>query len=419
MAVSTSSYQERMKWFHKARFGMFIHFGLYSLLERGEWVMLRERIPAEEYSLLAQKFNPRKFDADAIAALARDAGMKYMVMTSRHHDGFCLFDSQVSDFTSTKTAAGRDLVGEFLTAGRRAGLKVGLYFSLLDWRFPGYFEPKRRKQSARALVRQAHEQVKELLTRYGKLDVIWFDGGWSPGFTESPQWQAEFWQSRILVRMIRRLQPHILINNRAGLDADLDTPEQEVKSSGSGRGWETCMTMGDSCGWGYIRNNPNMKTTPQLIQHLVNAASGEGNFLLNVGPKADGSIRSEEKSRLKAVGDWLRMNGAGIYGSQRCELHDGMLGAWTRRGNTGYLHIFRWPGKEAVVPLVANRVRSATLPATGEKVKVRRESNGRIVFSGLPKAPPHPSVNVIKVSFDGEPKTLEEKDMSGWLTGKA
>jgi alpha-L-fucosidase len=408
-----------MKWFHKARFGMFVHYGLYSLLERGQWVMLRERIPAEEYSPLAERFNPRKFDADALAALAREAGMKYMVLTSRHHDGFCLFDSKVSNFTSTKTAAGRDLVGEFLTAGRRAGMKVGLYFSLLDWRFPGYFEPRRYDQSARALVHQAHEQVRELLTNYGKLDVMWFDGGWGPAFSAHASQMTEFWRAKKLVRTIRRLQPHILINNRAGLDADLDTPEQHVEASKAGRGWETCMTMGDYCGWGYIRNNPNMKTVPQLIQHLVHAAAGEGNLLLNVGPKRDGSIRREERSRLKAVGQWLSVNGEGIYGSQRCNLNEGMLGAWTRRGNTGYLNIFRWPGEEAVVPLVANRVRSARLLATGKKVKVRREANGRIVFGGLPKSPPHPSVNVIKVSFEGQPRLLEEKDRSKWLTGNA
>jgi alpha-L-fucosidase len=419
MASKVPSYEERMRWFHKARFGMFIHWGLYALHGQGEWAMRRQRIPFDEYRKLADRFNPKRFDADAWAQLARDAGCKYMVLTTRHHDGFCLFDSQVSDFTSVKTAAGRDFVAEYVKACRKAGLKVGFYYSLLDWRFPGYHHPEKYPASKEALVRQYHEQVRELLSNYGRIDVLWYDGHWLSGHAGTDEDRAAFYRSAEVNRMARKLQPHILINNRSGIQEDLDTPEQRVKASEPGRGWESCMTIGDSCGWGYIKNSPNMKTVPQLLQHLVTAASGEGNFLLNVGPKPDGGIRSEESKRLRAMGEWLGDHGEAIYGSQRCELGDALLGPWTRKGKVGYWCIFRWPGREAQAPLVDTRATSATLLSTGEKLKLRRESNGRLVISGMPARPPHPHVNVIKVRFADEPRKMVEEDWSAWLTGEA
>jgi alpha-L-fucosidase len=411
-------YTDRMKWFHEARFGMFIHYGLYSALERGEWVMLEERIPAAEYAKLITRWNPKNFNAHKIAALACDAGMKYVVLTSRHHEGFCLFDSKVSEFNSAKSC-GRDLVAEFVTAGRQAGLKVGFYYSLLDWRFPGYFEPEKYPDSARALVAQAHAQVRELMTNYGKIDVLWYDGGWAPHWKTPMDKMAEFWRAAELNAEVRRLQPHILINNRSGLQEDLDTPEQRVEASESGRGWESCMTIGDSCGWGYIRNNPNMKAVPQLLQNLVSAAAGAGNYLLNIGPKPDGIIRREEEVRLRAVGKWLRTNGKAIYGSERCELRTTMLGLWTRKGNTGYLNIFRWPGQEAVTSLVATKALSARLLGSPATLTVRQEHNGRLIIGGLPARPPHAYVNVIEVKFADVPRLIAESDRAAWLDGRA
>ena len=443
MARKIPSYAERLKWFHKARFGMFIHFGLYSLLERGEWVMLQERIATDEYAKLADRFNPQKFDANTWASLAAEAGMKYMVLTTRHHDGFCLFDSKVSDFTSAKTAAKRDFVAEYVRACREAGLKVGLYYSLLDWRFPGYFEPVKYKSSAKAMVQQAHNQVRELMTNYGKIDILWYDGCWvnhpsvskggepSQPTAEYLQLMANFWQSKKLNAMARQLQPNIIINNRAGTAEDLDTPEQHVTASTAGRGWESNMTIGDHCGWGYVRNSPNFKTVPQLLQNLVIAAKGEGNYLLNVGPKPDGTIRSEEIIRLRAMGKWLKTNGEAIYGSQRCELLGGgdnswnpiwlnfnMLGVWTRKGKIGYLHIFRWPGSEAVIPSVKSKALSATVLETGRRAKIRQEYNGRLVIYDLPRKPPNPYITVIKIRFAEEPKLLKERNRATWLDGK-
>ncbi len=417
MATKSGRNPERFAWFHEARFGMFIHWGLYSLLGRGEWVMYRERIPAAEYARLADQFNPKKFDAEAWVALARDAGMKYMVLTTRHHDGFCLYDSRVSDFTAPKTRAGRDFVAEYVAAARKAGMKIGFYYSLLDWRFPGYWEPKKYPDSAEAMIRQYHEQVRELLTNYGKIDVLWYDGDWVPDLAQEER--AAFWRSAEVNKMARKLQPHILINNRSGLEEDLDTPEQHVTASEPGRGWESCMTMGDSWGWGYIRHSQNFKTVTQLVQNLAYAAAGEGNYLLNIGPKPDGSVRKEERDRLAALGKWLRVHGEAVYGSQRAPLEAGMLGLWTRKGDVGYLHVFDWPGSEVVVPAIKTRVKSATLLTTKQRAKVRQEYNGRLVLSGLPDTPPDPHVSVIKVQFAEEPRPLDEPDKSAWLTGDA
>ena len=280
------------------------------------------------------------------------------------------------------------------------------------------------------------------MTNYGKIDILWYDGCWinHPSVSKNgnpsnptPQYMrdmAKFWRSKKLNTMVREKQPNIIINNRAGTEEDLDTPEQNLTASVAGRGWESCMTIADHCGWGYVRNNPNFKTVPQLLQDLVTAAKDEGNLLLNVGPKPDGTIRREEVVRLRAMGKWLKTNGEAIYGSERCELLGGgsnrwnqpwvnfnMLGSWTRRGKTGYLHIFRWPGIEAVIPLVKSKALSATVLQTGRRAKIRQEHNGRLVIYGLPSKPPHPYITVIKVRFAEEPKLLKEKNKAAWLNG--
>ncbi len=405
MTTEQSDYTRRMQWFHQARFGMFIHWGLYAIPARGEWVMYVEQIPQEEYAVLAQQFNPDRFDADAWVGLAKQAGMKYMVLTTRHHDGFCLFDSQASDFTSVKTAAKRDFVREYVEACRRAGMRVGFYYSLLDWRFPGYFLGREKEPaSVEAMVQQYHAQVKELMTNYGKIDVLWYDGGWVPNVDGKDI--ADYWRSAEVNAMVRQLQPDILINNRSGIEEDLDTPEQHVTASRPGRGWESCMTIGDSCGWGFIRHNPNRKTIAQLIQNLVEAARGEGNYLLNVGPRADGTIPEEDADRLQAIGRWLEVNGESIYGSQRCAFGGGMIGTTTAKGNTAYLHVFRWPGETACIAGVGNEVKSARLLATGQEAKVTRASNGRVIMSGLPADPPDPYDAVIALELDGPPSSL-------------
>ncbi|MDD3725814.1 MAG: alpha-L-fucosidase [Candidatus Ratteibacteria bacterium] len=398
---------KRIRWWQEARFGMFVHWGLYSILGRGEWVLLVERIPLKEYAKLADRFIPPKsFSPEQWVKLAKESGMKYIVLTTRHHDGFCLFDSKASNFTSVKTAAKRDFVEEYVDACRKHNIRVGLYYSLLDWRFPGYFDREKYPESFKDTVEQAHMQVKELMSNYGKIDILWYDGGWLPGAEkETPI----LWRSKELNAMVRKLQPDIIINDRSGLPEDFDTPEQHTTPSK--RPWESCMTIGDSCGWGYIKHNPNMKPTTQLIQNLVSCASNGGNYLLNIGPKPDGSVRREELIRLKEIGKWLLKNGEGIYGTERRPegfglWGAGMLGMATVKGNRAYLHIFRWPGNTAVITGIKNRVLSAKMLASGKRLKVKKE-NGKVIIKGLPELPPDKYGTVIVLQLDGKPETFD------------
>ncbi len=411
-------YEERIKWFHEARFGLFIHWGLYSLLERGEWVMFRERIPKAEYQKLADRFTGEVFDAEAVARLALDAGMKYAVLTTRHHEGFCLWDTKVSNYNSMKTGAKRDFVKEYVEACRKHGLRVGFYISNKDWREPGYWEPEKYPDSAKRLVDNLHAMVEELLTNYGRIDILWFDGSWVDVGRKQVD-QAEFWRSQELLDRIYELQPSILVNNRLALDADLDTPEQHVTASETGRGWETCMTIGNESAWGYSRHNPVRKTLGQLLRNLSKAACGEGNYLLNIGPDGRGAVVPEDAAVLKKMGEWLKVHGEAIYGSKRFPLDKTWYsqGRCSRRGNTLYLHINWWSAEEIVVPLFKHLPRQATLLTTGQDLSVTQRSNHRMVIGGLPYASPHEAMSVIKLEFDREPELAEETDHAAWLDG--
>ena len=387
---SPQARQKRMKWWNDARFGMFIHWGVYSIPARGEWVMHVEKIPVEEYAKFAQQFNPKRYDPDEWAALAKEAGMRYMVLTSRHHDGFSLFDSKVSDFTAPKTAARRDLIRAYVQACRKAGMKVGFYYSLLDWRWPAYWAgPEKDPEGWSKLVAYVHAQVRELCTNYGKIDILWYDGAWPHS--------AEAWHSAKLNAMVRKLQPHIIINNRSGLPEDLDTPEQHMTASQAGRAWESCMTMNDH--WGYCRGDRNWKTTTQLIHNLTACGSGGGNYLLNVGPRPDGTIPPDSVRRLKEIGAWMKVNGESIYGCGRAPFGGGAVGVTTAKGNTVYLHVHHWPGEEICIVGVQPSVKSARILATGKPAKVS-QSVDRLCITGLPKnAPdPHDAVIVLKLA---------------------
>ncbi len=418
------TYEERMKWFHQARFGIYVHFGLYSIPGRGEWTMYSERIPAKEYAKLADRFQPEPGCAAEWAAAAVRAGAKYMVLTTRHHEGFCLFDSGFSDFTSAKLGPHRDIVREYVEAARAAGLHVGLYYSLLDWRFPGYFEPEKYPESAAALVRQAHDQVRELMTGYGKIELLEYDGGWDSRLAgKRPDW-AKFWRAEELNSMVRSLQPGIIINDRSGRDEDIETPEQEVRP-GRHRATESCMCIGDSCAWGYTRFNPNWKSAEQLLQYLIQAAQGGGNYLLNIGPDPRGRIRGEEIERLSALGRWLSVNGEAVYGAGQCELIGSSMpntvdlnlqGPWTAKGPTAYWCIFRWPGQTATAIRIASKVRRVSLLSTGKEYPFDwNPETGKLTVTGLPAFPPDDLCSVLKVEFDSVPKRKTESDLSAWL----
>ncbi len=391
--------EERIKWFLEARFGMFIHWGLYSLLGRAEWVMYLERIPRSEYARLAGEFRAECFDADSWVECARLAGMRYVVFTARHHDGFSLFDTQYSDFKSTNTPAGRDFVAEYVDACRRAGLRVGLYYSLLDWRWDAYWRgPQRDPEAWSRFLEYVHGQVEELCSNYGRIDVLWFDGAWP--------YKPEDWRAEELLTKVRKLQPQIIVNNRTGLPGDFETPEQHVPWwSPPKRPWETCMTMNDS--WGYFEGDRNWKTPRQVIATLVTVVSLGGNLLLNVGPRGDGAFPPEAVELLSHIGRWMRSNGESIYGASGAPFTT-TVGPITAKGNKAYVHALRWPGKAITVAGVGNTVSGAYLLATGEEVRFRQEGD-RVFLEGLPATPPDPYDTVIVLELDGPPRGVEYK----------
>ena len=384
----------RTDWFESARFGMFIHWGLYALLGRGEWVMNYERIPSREYMRLARRFTAARYRPREWAALAKRAGMRYMVLTTKHHEGFCLWDSKVCRFNATNSAAKRDLLAEYVTAARDAGLKVGLYYSLGDWHNPDWARGWQGDVAARErFMDYTHALVRELMTQYGRIDILWYD---------LPQsYSAGEWRSVELNAMARQLQPHIIINNRAMTTEDFATAEGHVTASEPGRLWEACLTLNRH--WGYCPSDRDYRSPREVVLALANAAHGGGNLLLNVGPDGEGAIPRESQAILKRVGRWLDVHGESIYGSERHALRFNYWGPSTRKGNTIYLHLESYYGDRLVVSCLKNRILHATLLTTGKVLKVKRDGPDRQVLSGLPDTPPDPLLSVVKLELDGPP----------------
>jgi alpha-L-fucosidase len=387
---------ERMAWWHDARFGMFIHWGVYSLEGRGEWIMYQEHIPYADYRKIAERFHPKHFHPAEWVTLAKKAGMKYVVVTTRHHDGYCLFDSKASDFTSVKIGAHRDLIREFADACHQARMRLGFYYSLQDWHFPGVLPqgyPK-SKEVLEPLVQQAHEQVQELLTHYGKVDILWFDG-----LTPS---DPNLWRSHELCAMARQLQSEILINDRAGTSEDFVTPENVVVAQD--QAWESCYTMNRT--WGYAPYDCNYKPVHEVIRLLASCASQQGNFLLNVSPDGDGRIPIEQVEILRKVGRWLQVHGAAVYGAGPSPVVAPNLGFQSRVGNRVYLLIQRWPGSTLPFAWCGSQVKSARVLTTSQTLKVEQK-NDRVWLKGLPQHPPDPYMNVVELTFDGPPRASE------------
>ncbi|MBS7634277.1 alpha-L-fucosidase [Candidatus Bathyarchaeota archaeon] len=393
--MSEKTIPERLKWWIEARFGMFIHWGLYSILKRGEWVMFFERIPKAEYAKLALKFKPVRFNADEWVALAKNSGMRYMVLTTRHHDGFCLWDSQVSDFTSAKTAAKRDFIAEFVEACRRANMRIGFYYSLLDWRWPEYWDGPSKNPEGWAKFREyVHTQVRELMTNYGKIDILWYDGAWP--------YRAEDWRSERLNSMVRSLQPDIIINNRSGIPEDFETPEQHIRYYD--RPWESCMTIDESW-WGYHAGDNHLKSPLEIVRLLARCVAGNGNLLFNVGPRSDGSIPEVYVRRLRVVGEWLKRNGESIYGAGAAPFGAHHLGYVTAKGNKVYIHVLYWPGGEMCVSGIKNKVLRAYMLATENPLPFEQKDD-RLFIHGLPLRPLDPINTVVALEIDGKPETV-------------
>jgi alpha-L-fucosidase len=364
----------------EARFGLFVHWGLYSVAARHEWVKQRERLDDAAYQRYFDHFDPDRYDPRRWAALARQAGMRYAVLTTKHHEGFCLWDSALTDFKATNTPAGRDLVRPWVEAFRAEGLRIGFYHSLLDWHHPSFpidgLHPQRDDEQARTAAKDRdvarytdylHGQVRELLTGYGQVDYLFFDFSY-PGRTWGGKGRDD-WRSPELLDLVYSLQPEVVVNDRLDLDGDVVTPEQ-YQPAGSladgGRLWEACQTLNGS--WGYDRDNLDWKTSGQLIRMLVDGVAKDGNLLLNVGPTARGEFEPRAAETLAAIGAWTGPNARSIYGAGPARFTPPADCRYTRRGDRLYLHLFAWPFRHVHLPGLAGKVTFAQFLHDGSEI---------------------------------------------------
>ena len=391
-AAEAASRARRMQWWHAAKFGMFIHWGVYSTFERHEWVMENEAIPIEEYMAHAKLFKPKPNAPRAWARLAREAGQRYMVMTTKHHEGFCNFNTQHTTYCAPKQGPGRDLVHEYVEAARAEGLRVGFYYSLMDWHHPDGARCETDEDARKRFVEYTHGLIREIMSNYGKIDVLWYDVAWPLN--------ADQWESERMNQMVFQLQPDIIVNNRNKLLGDFSTPEQHVKAAGAGRAWETCMTLNDS--WGYQAADDNWKSAKTVIRNLVSCVRDGGNYLLNIGPKPDGSVPEPEVNVLREVGQWMQRNGQTIYESDLCQVRRSSYATFTRTGNTLYMHVYFWPGGYVAMSGLMTGVKSARLLMNGRKVNFT-QNRFQVKLTGLPReAPDHP-VTTIALECESEP----------------
>jgi len=398
-AATARTRGQRMAWWHEARYGMFVHWGLYALLGRNEWVQAIEGIPVGEYERLMQRFRPKPRPAREWARLARDAGMKYMVMTTKHHEGFCLWETAMTPYNSA-AACGRDLVREYVDACREFGLRIGFYYSLMDWHHGDGARCAYDPAAQRRFVDYTRGLVRELMTNYGRIDILWYD-------VSRPFVSHEGWESLAMNQMVRKLQPHILLNNRCKLQEDFSTPEGHVQAAEAGRGWEACMTF-NGASWGYMPSAAvDSWTARDIVKMLNTACAGGGNLLLNIGPAPDGSVPPEAVAPLKTVGAWLKNNGQAVYGPlQRAEVRSATAcGGFSRRGRTMYLWCRYWPGGQLPIGGFRTPLRKARFLAGGRQIAFEQDRT-RIVLKGLPRTCPDKTVGcaVIVLEFAREPR---------------
>jgi len=382
----------RLAWWHAAKFGMFIHFGLYSAHARHEWAMEDEGIPVSEYQEFAPLFNPKPGSARNWAKLAKAAGMKYVVLTTKHHEGFCNWDTKLTNYNAVKQGPKRDIVREYVEALRAEGLRVGFYYSLMDWHHPDGARCAEDEETRKRFVEYTHGLIRELLTNYGKIDVLWYDVSWPL--------DAKGWESERMNKMVFELQPDIVVNNRNKLPGDFSTPEQKIVAETNGRAWESCMTLNDS--WGYQRADDNWKTSKTIIRNLIQCVRDGGNYLLNIGPRADGSIPEESVKVLTEVGRWMEKNGDCIYKSEICQVRRSNYASFTRTGNTLHMHVHFWPGGDVAFSGLMTKVKSATLLATGKSLQFAQDPY-RVHITGLPISAPDSPVTTIALECEGVP----------------
>ena len=384
-------------WFVRDRFGMFIHFGLYAMPARHEWIKSQEGISEEKYDLYFKHFDPDLFDAKQWAKAAKAAGMKYAVLTAKHHEGFCLFDSQYTDYKITNTAFGRDLVKEYVEAFHAEGLRVGLYYSLIDWHHSEFtidrMHPRRKDPDAEALnrgrdmtvyARYMRDQVTELLTNYGQIDILWFDFSYpKPSDADLPWMKGkgkDDWESEKLIATARALQPNIIIDNRADLEQDLWTPEQYQAQNwpthpqtGELVVWEACQTFSGS--WGYHRDESTWKTPKMLIDMLINTVCVGGNLLMNVGPTARGYFDHRAEAALAVYGNWMRLNGRSIYNCTMAEPEftapRGTRLTQSYDGKRLYIHLLEYPFKHLEMRHMADKIEYAQFLHDGSEIQYR------------------------------------------------
>lgn len=420
----TTNIPEHMKWFVHDRFGMFIHWGIYSVAARHEWVQSREQRTTEEYGRYIEQFHADLYDPVSWARDAKEAGMKYAILTAKHHDGFAMWDTATSDYKITNAPAGRDVLREWIDAFRAEGIRLGYYYSVIDWHHPDYTmdssHPLRDTDwdafnNGRDFARYREymfAQVRELLTNYGEIDVMWFD--WTP-----PEKSADDWDSPALVKMVRELQPGIILNDRIDYPegADLVTPEEyQAKRWPTRNGerviWETCQTLNGS--WGYDRDNHNWKSPQLLLTLLIDTVSKGGNLLLNVGPNARGEIQPEARNTLAEIGQWMRLHHRAIYGCTASDFVPPADSRYTQNGNRLYLHILNWPLAHLHLEGLAGKVRFARFLHDGSEIRFKdadtsavpqniemAEEAGDVILS-IPTVKPAVGVPVIELQLADE-----------------
>jgi len=404
-AALAANRPRRISWWRQARFGMFVHYGLYALLGRHEWVMGTECIPKATYEKLADEFAPEPGAPRRWAKLAKAAGMKYMVLTTKHLEGFCLWETKQTDFNAAQRGPRRDLVAEYVEACRAEGLRVGLYYSLMDWHHPDggacLYDPAARRR----FLDFTRGCLRELMTGYGNIDLLWYDGS-------RPMTTAEGWESDAMNQMVRHFQPEILINNRSRHPEDFATPEGKIEPSAGedGRGWEACMTF-NGASWGYMQGaEVDAWRCRDIVKMLAECAGGQGNLLLNIGPRPDGSVPPEAVAPLEATGRWLQQHGEAVYG----ELDPGgafptYCGRVSRKGRRVYFLRQTWSGTEQGLGGYETPLEQVTCLSTGEPVAFTQEGY-RIVLHELPETCPDPEAGVAVYALD-----FAEEPVFKWL----